>query len=892
MGVASTVGAGKSAPGDRERVGIDSKAVWWAMGLGCAVFFPAALLVYALWSGIGQWRKVRVSRMFAWAGFGLVVSLMALLLTGGNIVIIHIQGWLSMLNIGNWVGMALTVIAQTLKITLPALPPPMNPVVGFFAQVPLSMFPATLMAAINSVWKRARTEALRELEGEQFNTARPFGIIDWVRLRRVTHQIQSGAGTDPKRGLVAVGAGRYGHLIQLPIAELQIPTLVLGRPRTGKTSLGCSLLGQAAEGGVLVLDFKGDKEVPEYWARWALARNRKFKHFTTTSTGRATGSTEAYRPPTEGAPDRPACYDPMRYGNPDSKTSMLQKSVDREGDAAAYLRAASEFTLVAYQIAAITERDRGRSGFQVLHDLCDLAELEKALSARDPETGAYYLNNNNPQHVSLRLRVKEMAEKVRKDPLLAAAIASTKQLLSGYMHSAAVGPWLRPGDTIDNDIDLLRAVVEGHVVVFSLPTQDYAELCRTIGTLVTLDLANVISALRIRRENNRQAGSALDNDGMDWKPFYFQVEEFGSAGSEAVLSVLNKCGDVEVRPLLSSQSWNDLVETMGEINAKRIVEQAGNMFAFALNDDDGPEQISAMTEIVAKSYPRMRKQFSAGWFGIDVKAANTGDIETTRENERQLTSSDIQTLGRDRRWNKRSSHRRVFEFIWWAGYDGNRVTHTFIPYANNWFERVRSILCPPDVAVRRELIHDDVPDQALAVAADERERAAYAAQLAGLNEGDVVGPAVAQPEDVPLPFDDIDPFNPEPVRAPAPAPKHPQQPNPTRNRGQRGRSLTPTPPSPPPQQQPNGTSQSAPPPQQHPQGPPPGLHRPQRAHHRPQTGAPAAAPKDRDGWHGIGFDPAQSEQRQEANTPPAPPPPPGHGRRDGNPPQEEDPFTI
>lgn len=748
--VGSTFGAGKSAPDDKERVGIDSLRFWWLLGFALLIFSPVAVVLYFVASFTAQHRKVRVSRMWMWAAAGAVFSLGSLVVTGGSIIATHLAGWLSLVNIANWIGYLLVTAGDMFGFAPPALPAPVGLIGGILAQIPLSVAPALFFAACNIAWTRMRTAPLRQLEGKAYDAARPFGILDWIRLRRATHMIQTGKALDAKRNSVVIGAGRYGNVIYAPISEFQTPTLIFGKPRTGKTALACSLLGQMAQGGVLVLDFKGDGEIPRWWGRWAVARNRKFKHFQMAEKDGA-----PYRPPAEGAPSTPACYDPLRHGNADSKTDMLQTSVDREGDAAAYLRGASEFTLIAYQIAAVTGRTHGRSGFQVLHDLCDVGALVDAVNERDPATGQYYFTpKTNPQHAALIARVHEMEEKIKGDQMLRAHIASTRQLLSQYMNSAAVGPWLRPGDTRDNDIDLIQAVVDGHVVVFSLPTQDYEQMAKTIGTLVLLDLANCISSLRTRAALNQQNGVAASNEGMDWKPFYVQIEEFGSAAPEAVMSVLNKSGDVQIRPLLSTQSWSDVVEGMGEHNALRILDQMDNLMAFRLNANDGPEQISNMTEMVSMKIPRESVEYSAGPFGVDVKAANTGDIEPVPEERRQLQPSDIQTLGIDenRRWRRRRAddeHQRRFEFVWLAGWDGKRITHTFEAGPNNWYEKVRSILCEPEAGAYRfpDEVAPDVPDQPLYVAADELARAEQAdrptgpaGQVAGAGQGQMAVP--------------------------------------------------------------------------------------------------------------------------------------------------------
>lgn len=717
----STVGAGKSGAESQERLGPDSATVWAVAVFLLIVVSPLAVIVFGVAVILGRLRRVRFTRMLLWVLAALLVTAFVSGFNPAAAVSQYVAGWLGLINIGGLAQQALNALCAALAIPPPILPDGASIGRSLIMQLPLAAPFGLLLAALSVGWAAWRRAPLAELEEKRFDFTRPFGIVDWIRRAISRRLIARAFAVSRRRGTIAIGTGRYGHIVHMSTQELQRTTFVFGRIRSGKTALACSLIWQAAEGGIIVINFKGEGDgVAEGYARWAKANGRVFQHFTL-----ADKSGADYLPPIDGLPtaaQSPSCYDPLRYGNADSKASMLQKSVDREGDAAAYLRHAEEFTLIAYQVAAITGLDRDRSGFQVLHDLCDMGALLDALLATDPATGRPCFNPADPAHQRIRQRVELMDKQWAKDVMLRSAVENTRALLSSYMNGAAAGPLLRVGPTRDQDIDLVRAITEGHVVVFSLPVQAYPELSKTIGTMVLLDLQNGIDTLRgvIRRNGGTRP----------WKPAFLHVEEFGSAGSDAILDVLNKSGDVGINPVLSSQAYEDLTRMNGgEPMARSIIAQAGNTIAFGMTSEEGAAVVANMTREAKKKYPRSKKEFAGGLFGVGLRAADTGQIEPTIEKERHVSSGDIQRLAeRKRHYNQRATRARLYECLWIANYDGGRAAHTYTAYANNWFERIVPVLCDPTATARRfesqvKKLVNDVP---LTVASHEVARADHA----------------------------------------------------------------------------------------------------------------------------------------------------------------------
>lgn len=732
-------------------------------------------------------RKVRTIPMLLWTA---AATLLALAIVGFNpfaLLTSYANGWLGIG--GGLLGQIINTAAGIVGIDPPVTVHPLTIGQALAAQLPLSLPIGFAAATLLAIWAGVRRQTLGGIEGEKFDTSRPFGIIDWARRRRSARRITTGkeirrpktprtdaAEKSSQRGplalgsitttlratdTVALGTGKYGHPVRMPTQDFRGATFVFGVIRSGKTAVACSIMSQAATGGAVIIDFKGDQGAgspAEYWGRFALAMNRKYKHF---SLARKSGAT--YQPPVVGLPELPACFDPLRHGNADSKTTMLQHSVDRTGNAAIYLQQAADFTMIAYQVAAIVGLDKNRSGFQTLHDLCSIEDLERALQRR--EGGRPFFDPSNPTHATVMKRAQEIIATGTRDPLIRGAISNTRLLLSTFMNGAAAGPWLRRGSTADNDIDLYDAVVNGHIVVFSLPVQDYKVLATTIGNLALLDMNNVISSLRERSERRKADG---EQPAMDWEPFVLQVEEFGSASPEAMMDILNKSGDVECRVVLSSQTWNDLTSASGDAVARKMLDQAANVLTFKANDESGPNVLSNATGSEEKFYPAtsVDESMRGGiydyiWKRFQLRLGGGTDIGHKGRPERQLRPTDIQKLAKPRRRHNNTdpASERIFECIWIAMSEGKRLTHTVPARANQWVEVISTVIADPEAAAKQypNEIYPDVDDYDLEVADAEVRRATTAAahgaveDVAVPDKDRIVAPPLTEP-----PVDDSD----------------------------------------------------------------------------------------------------------------------------------------
>lgn len=678
----STIGAGKSGAQSRRRFGPDSLLVVATMWVALFLLSPVAGATMAVVALASQVRRVRASRL---VGFACAATALGLIVARFDVSVMlswHGEGmlaWWARLHLLDPFVAVWNVAGEVFGFDSISAPSQVAEVVpGLLRMLPLGVPLGAWLGAAYAGWMTARRAALVGFEGKDFDWSRPVGFLDRRRQARSAAALETGEAVATSEGSIGVGVGAYGALVSMPVDSLLRPMLVFGGPRQGKTRLTISLLFQAAvmpwhpapcsRSGVLVVDFKGDAEVPALWAEFAATHGRRFLHFQPRDKDGA-----AYRAPFPGVPNTPAHYDPLRSGNANSKTEMLLDSVGREGDAAAYLRQAKDVVQIAYQVASITGYDRDKGGFEVLNDLLDLKKLQRVADMVDPATGQAYLKD----HQDVARRVQELSAGLTGSQTLRGGITDSQTTLSGYVTGEAAGPWLRPGPDAESTIDLVRAVLDGDIVVFSLSVQDYSDVARNIGTMVLLDLQNAIASLRtLLGQHRRSVGNP--NAPTPWAPFYVEIEEFGSAAAQAVLGVLNKAGDVQVRPTLSTQSWHDIVAVDEKgVFAHQVLEMAGNVMTLSINDGDAATVLSDMTPEVGKLYPRERKEYSGGLLGAGLKAANTGQMEVTRDVTRQVPPSAFQTLDR-------------FHVIWYT--KPGQVTHTFPARANAWWE---DVLCVP-----------------------------------------------------------------------------------------------------------------------------------------------------------------------------------------------------
>ena len=668
--------------------------------LAAFVLIPVALLIAAVSAVWGvERRRVRVRW---WLGWTAATAAAALLLAGSlqrwAVLPLQLHGWLAHKVVGETATDAVEQVHGTARELLDQA---LN-ASAFDALVGQLLFGAPVAFLFTAIYVRVRKfqrDRLGQLEGSDYSNHRPVGVLDHLRATRNRTKIRRGdytnAGANEADGEAAVGIGTYGAPVVLEMHWLKVAALVLGGPRTGKTRLANSISAQQVRvlgGGALIIDFKGGDDIPSYWAQVASEENRSFYHFTLNEK-----SAGQYRRPHPFAASAPAFYDPLVRGNGDSKTSMLLNSVDRDGDAAAYLRTAEDVMMLAFDIADLTGVSAGRGGLETLARILDPEQLHKQankLTAESVVAAHPYMRERDARRrvEELQLRVQEMTLKANKDQLLRGAINDSRTLVSKFANSSALGGRLRPGHGLTDTIDLVRAVLRGEIVVFSLPTNDYRTLSVLVATMVLLDLQNTTSTLRknildVRRITGDTSDSA---DTTPWKPFLVQVEELGSAKSPvaaaALLGLLNKSANEGIRPILSSQGWSDFVAVDGTgVWANQVLESVYNIFCFQLGPADDDKVITSFSGQVDKLKPRVKQTINTGgrWrIGARAISMNAGMTDAARETRVPLGA--LQELLKDDTSDTR-------EFVWVTKTPKLAASHTVPEGPNSWYERLRLV---------------------------------------------------------------------------------------------------------------------------------------------------------------------------------------------------------
>ncbi|MFE3629442.1 type IV secretory system conjugative DNA transfer family protein [Streptomyces goshikiensis] len=640
---------------------------WLALFAGC----PPAVLV-AVAARLSVWRRER-----GWAPLTAVAGVCAL--------VVFLVGWFvegQALGALQWQGAGVIAVWKDLAALVGwGAGDELSPAVAVGWMVPLAL-PVGLLAA--AVW--SAVDEFRARQEPQFERDEVLAVAALSsRERRVAvksaARMAAGQYTSGNRtsrdwlgrrvqvpGVVVVGTGHGGRPVVGEHDGFRRPWFVQGVPGSGKTAAANSLGSQlvALGSGWVVVDFKGGRDVAAHYAQVAQVHGRRFLHFDL-----ADPSGAPYTPVAPGAPSAPAFYDPLVRGNATSKSDMLLNSVGRDGDAAVYFRSAYEYAQLAYLVADWSGYSRGKGGFETLVDLLDIEFLQKVADGIDLDAVASRVPP--AQQVAARRAVHEVRERVatmvaswRRDDLTRSAVADTQRLISTYSNGPAAGQWLRAGPA-EQTIDLHRAAHRGDVVVFSLNVSTYGSLARTLGTLVLLDLQNTTDMLR----RDIAAGFA-----PEW-PLYVQVEEFGSATGDAVLGLCNKARDAMVRPILSTQSWADLVAVDGTgVWAKRVLETCGNFLCLRVNGAEDAQVLSGLTSQVTKVYARTQHQLDRHG---RRRTKRGGVIQRDPRREPRVPASVFQDL---------PEHHAV----WITKHPELATVHTVEEGPNLWWEAVHTVL--------------------------------------------------------------------------------------------------------------------------------------------------------------------------------------------------------
>lgn len=648
---------------------------------------PLIVILFAIFAIIGEKRRVRLSR---WAGATVATWLIGIMVAGFSPATWF--GWWPAGAAMLWqAGTAplkgiplLSLIAETADN-------------GQYLFLKHALFATPVALFLMSIWWWARSYSLRlrgQNEGEEYSDRRPVGFLDKWRRKRNLVAVQSGQWSTRHPGEIAIGIGTYGDVASAMVDNFKKAFAIVGTSRSGKTRLANSIVAQQVHelsGGNITIDLKGDDDMARAKAKLAYEKGVPFLHFKMMP---KTGG--GYRQPHPFAPDRPAHYDPFQRGNGASKASMLLGSVPRDGDAAVYERTSLEIVQLAFDIAALTgfDRQRNAQGFPVsgLSILLQMLDPDTLTQKGTSITGAQVKQANpflstaaaDRKATAIRARVESLEKELaNRQSVVNAAIGDVRSLVATYINDPSVGMFLNPGTTPLLEIDLVRAILRNEIVLFSLPAQDYPKMASMIATMVLLDLQSAVSTLRQYHQEVAHFLNAESHvaDGTPWNPMTIQIEELGStrspAAAEAMLGLFNKSADVNIRPILSTQSLSDIeaVDSTG-VWLRQLFGQLSGLVSFQLSVAQDAETFAGFSGTVSKKIPTEQKEITSTRTGLFQGAGSAGRLMARQETVTRIGEGDALALDIEQR-----------QLLWVSKSPKITAVHTTAPEGpNNWSE--------------------------------------------------------------------------------------------------------------------------------------------------------------------------------------------------------------
>jgi murein DD-endopeptidase MepM/ murein hydrolase activator NlpD len=339
----------------------------------------------------------------------------------------------------------------------------------------------------------------REAGGDARRRARQaVGIRDALAARRAGRAPTVGAGRyllgfDGRRRPVTLRfggqSGRHG--------------LLVGASGSGKSNalLWCVARHVEAGFGVVVVDMKGDQLLARRLEREAERWRHPFQRWTL---------------------DGGCRWNPLARGN---RSELKDKLIGAEEFTERHYQAMYERYLVNV-FRALEHRPEQRN-LRTVIGLLDPAALAIELRELDDDQAAEEIG------AYLARLTAEQARDLR-------GLADRLALLVEGGH----GDYLTPADEADGEIDLIRAIGTGAVVLFSLNSSRYGQTARLIGNMVVQDIKTVCGAIE-------------DTPGSD-RPALVAVDEFAALDGDQVAGLFQRARSASISLVMATQELADL----------------------------------------------------------------------------------------------------------------------------------------------------------------------------------------------------------------------------------------------------------------------------------------------------------------------------------------------
>lgn len=324
----------------------------------------------------------------------------------------------------------------------------------------------------------------------------------------------------PENG-VLLGVSNEGKRAIVTDAELNGHCLLLGATGAGKTTTLLNFVESAAQRGLpaIIVDGKGDEEFVNKVGHLAGKYGRKFYFFSMSAINESKH------------------YNPLRHGN---YTELKDKLISM-----------TEWTEPHYKMQAERYLQTAVRALMLAGVEVDLVSVAEEISPKRLEALA-----------------KKLPEEVRQKVFN--TIDEAGNTVNGLLNRLAVFSESEIGELfVDTDdertIDLLKALNENAIVLFSLNSLMFAEYSRLLGRLIVIDLKATAARLL----------------GQD-KKIYCIFDEFGVFTGPQVTDLINKSRAAGFHVILSTQELADLrsggsgelmEQVLGNTNVKIIHRQ-------------------------------------------------------------------------------------------------------------------------------------------------------------------------------------------------------------------------------------------------------------------------------------------------------------------------------
>lgn len=422
--------------------------------------------------------------------------------------------------------------------------------------------------------------------------------------KKTIKQIQNDDNS-PFDGLT-LGVNDKGERVVQTDSAAAAHTLIVGASGSGKTT---TLMSKARDAikrghGVVFVDLKGGKDVPQILHNYSKRYGREFKQWLiqpleTTYSG----------PDGRG----PACYDPLSRGDATRRKDLLIAS--REWSEEFYKIEASNYLQLLFHTIILNPKV----------EISTLSDVVSMLSPQALLNRAEKIMESNPEYKDILSGIEAL-----NDPRISQAkrnaIEGLRSQLEVILNSAA-GRWLLV-DPEGNNINIKKAAHEGQVIVFSLDSSNYPELASLLANLIIQDLKTVSSELR---------------DDPAPNPTQIFIDEFSAIGSENIIGLVNKSRDAGLPVTLSTQALGDL----RRVNASFLDQLLGIINSFIIhraNKDDDAEVYAGLTGTEKKVRFAQSVEMSVGRLGGIGKGSGTGSGRVEEYEDFIVTPNEIQEL--------------------------------------------------------------------------------------------------------------------------------------------------------------------------------------------------------------------------------------------------------